>query len=608
MATPQFGTYNSPETYHKMSVEARYLTMRDGVRLAVDVHLPVDLRPGDKLPAIVVATRYWRKQDLRPGFKWLGAAVEKAMHFYVTHGYALLNVDVRGTGASFGTRRHEWDAEEVQDGYDIVEWIVSQPWSNGRVGGYGTSYSGTTAELLTVPNHPAVKAVVPRFNEFDVYTDIGFPGGLYLRGFVESWGRSNAALDSGRLPLYRLSGLEHLVMTVGVRGVKPVDADRGRQLLKEAIRQHATNIQADTLSEGIVCRDDTMTANGMTIDDYSVHCYQDRIEASGATIYGWGGWFDAYTADGVIRRFLTISNPQVAVVGPWNHGANQHASPYSPRPLDVTEHWQESLRFFDHYLKEQPTGIEADVQARMLYYFTMGEERWKQTSTWPPQGVVPKRWYLRENHSLLPEVPPDTVDTTDTYTVDFEATTGKSNRWYTQQGGGPVIYPDRAEADERLLTYTSAPLEADMEITGHPIITLQIASTANDGAFFIYLEDVTPEGTVHYLTEGLLRALHRKVSSDSAPYVLSVPYHSYLRKDMQPLVPGEVAELTFGLLPISVLIRKGHRIRVAIAGADKDLFPRIQEFGTPTILLHRSQVLSSYIDLPVVSRRGNSYA
>lgn len=607
MAMPQFGMYTSPQPYHEMSVEARYLTMRDGVRLAVDVHLPANLRPGDRLPAIVVATRYWRKQDLRPGFKWLGAAVEKAMHFYVTHGYAVLNVDVRGTGASFGTRYHEWDPEEIQDGWDIAEWIVAQPWSNGRVGGYGTSYSGTTAELLTVPNHPAVKAVVPRFNEFDVYTDIGFPGGLYLRGFVEAWGRSNAALDSGRLPLYRLSGLERLVMTVGVRGVKPVDADQGRKLLAEAVRQHAANIQADTLSEGIVCRDDTMIANGRTIDDYSVHSYLDRIEASGAAIYGWGGWFDAYTADGVIRRFLSVSNPQVAVVGPWNHGANQHASPYNPHPLNVVEHWQEVLRFFDYYLKEQPTSIEADVQARTLYYFTLGEEQWKQTSTWPPQGVTPQRWYLREDHTLLPEAPQDTA-AVDTYTVDFEATTGKSNRWYTQQGGGPVIYLDRAEADRRLLTYTSAPLEADMEITGHPIITLQIDSTADDGAFFVYLEDVTPEGTVHYLTEGLLRALHRKVSSDPAPYTLSVPYHSYLRKNMQPLVPGEVTELTFELLPISVLIRKGHRIRVAIAGADKDLFPRIPETGTPTITLHHSRTRASCIDLPVMSLQENALA
>lgn len=582
MATPRFGTYNSPQQYKDMSVEARYLTMRDGVKIAVDVHLPADRLPEDKLPAIVVATRYWRKQDLRAGFKWMGAAIEKAMQFYVTHGYALLNVDVRGTGASFGTRRHEWDAEEIQDGWDISEWIIAQPWSNGHVGGYGTSYSGTTAELLTVPNHPAVKAVIPRFNEYDVYTDIAFPGGLYLQGFVEAWGQANASLDAGRVPIERVSGLERLVVAIGVRGVKPVDADRDRTLLKQAIAGHKSNIQADTISEGIVCRDDVIAANGKTIDDFSVHQYRDRIESSNAVIYGWGGWMDACTADAVLHRFMTLDNPQVAVVGAWNHGANQHASPYNPHPLNVIEHWHESLRFFDHYLKEQPTDIQVDVEAKTLFYFTMGEEQWKQTATWPPQGVTLQRWYLREGHSLQVQEPSD-ASATDSYTVDFEVTSGKSNRWYTQMGGGAVIYPDRADVDAGLLTYTTAPLDADTEITGHAIITLQVASTANDGAFIVYLEHVTPEGVVHYLTEGQLRALHRKISEKPAPYTLSKPYHSFKREDAQALVPGDVSELTFGLLPTSVRIPAGHRIRIAIACADKDLFPRIPETGNPTI-------------------------
>lgn len=590
-----FGSYTSPPIYDGMTVQALYLTMRDGVRLAADLHLPANLPADHRLPTIVSATRYWRKQDLRPGFGWMGAGLEKAMGFFVSRGYAVLLVDVRGTGASFGTRRHEWDKEEVKDGWDIAAWIAAQPWSNGCVGGYGTSYSGTTAELLSVPNHPAVKAVLPRFNEFDVYTDIAFPGGLYLRGFVETWGQNNAELDANRLPLARAKGVEKWLARLGVRGVKPVD----RALLKVAVREHAANNQADFLSNGMECRDDAEPTTGVKSDDFNVYAYRPQIEASGAAIYGWGGWFDAGTADAVIRRFLTFSNPQVAVVGAWNHGAGQHASPYDPHGENVPQHWHEALRFFDYTLKGQPTGIEADIAARTLFYFTIGEEAWKSTTTFPPPGVTAERWYLAADHGLSRQ-PPTAETGADEYTVDFEATTGKTNRWYTQAGGGAVLYSDRAEQDKRLLTYTSAPLNADTEITGYPVVTLYTASTAEDGAFFVYLEDVAPDGTVYYLTEGMLRAIHRKISTDPPPYVQRVPYHSFKRKDAQPLVPGQVAEISFGLLPISALIRKNHRIRIAIAGADDGLFPRIPASGTPTITLQRSRVYASYIDLPVL--------
>ncbi len=94
--------------------------------------------------------------------------------------------------------------------------------------------------------------------------------------------------------------------------------------------------------------------------------------------------------------------------------------------------------------------------------------------------------------------------------------------------------------------------------------------------------------------------MHRKVSMDVPPYKTVVPYHSFKRKDGAPLVPGEVTELKFGLLPTSVLIKKGHCIRVAIAGHDKDNFARIPAQGTPTITVARDVVHASCIDLPVI--------
>jgi len=107
---------------------------------------------------------------------------------------------------------------------------------------------------------------------------------------------------------------------------------------------------------------------------------------------------------------------------------------------------------------------------------------------------------------------------------------------------------------------------------------------------------------VTYITEGELRALHRKISNETPPYKMLVPYHSFLRKDALPLVPGQLAELKFGLQPTSVLIKKGHRLRIAIAGADKDTFARIPATGVPTITVARNRKDASWIELPVVGR------
>jgi putative CocE/NonD family hydrolase len=186
----------------------------------------------------------------------------------------------------------------------------------------------------------------------------------------------------------------------------------------------------------------------------------------------------------------------------------------------------------------------------------------------------------------------------DRYPINFEATTGLKNRWHTQVGGD-VVYGDRAEEDKKLLTYTSAPLEADVEITGHPIVTFFVTSTHTDGAFFVYLEDVDENGKVTYLTEGELRALHRRVSNEQSPTKLPVPYHTFLKKDAMPLVPGQVAELKIGLQPISALVKKGHRLRVAIASHDKDTFIRIPADGTPVIAVKRGL---SMIELPVIKK------
>ena len=542
-----------------------YLPMRDGVKIAVQVVLPKDLPADQKLPSVLVMTRYWRaRQGEGPGT------------FMPSHGYATVFVDARGTGASFGVWKAPFSQDEVKDYNEVVNWIVAQPWSNGKVGAIGNSYTGNTALWLASTMHPAVKAVIPRHYEFDLYAETPYPGGILTDWMVKTWNEGNRQLDTNA-------------------GVKIVDEDADRKLYNEAMKRRAENIDVYAAALQTTFRDDR--AFGYALDELSLHNYSAAIEKSNVAINNWGGWFDASTPDAIIRTFLTLKNHQRAVIGPWNHGASQNASPYqTPESLRVMQSY-EWLRFFDHYLKGIDTGLVAE---KRLFYFTVGEERWKVTSTWPVAGTQKMRWFFNENN-LLSTKEPNAKSTEDRYTINFDATTGEKNRWHTQVGG-EVFYPDRAEEDKKLLTYTSEPLEADVEVTGHPIVSLFITSTHTDGAFYVYLEEIDENGKVTYLTEGLLRALHRRISKEPNPTKLPVPYHTFMKKDAMPLVPGGIAELRFALQPISVLVKKGHRLRVAIAGHDKGTFIRIPAEGTPTIAVQRNKRGLSSIELPVIKR------
>ena len=553
--------YVEPQ-FKAVTQRSLYLTMRDGVKIAVTVVLPKDLPADQKIPAILTMTRYWRgRQGGEPNA------------FIPAHGYAMVFVDARGTGASFGVWKAPFTQDEAKDYSEVVNWIVAQPWSNGKVGAIGSSYTGNTALWLAAMMNPAVKAVIPRHYEFDLYAETPYPGGLFTDWLIKTWNEGNRQLDTNP-------------------GVRLVDEDVDQKLYQEATKRRGENIDVYAAALKTTFRDDR--AFGYTLDELSLHSYAAQIEKSNVAINNWGGWFDASTPDSIIRTFLTLKNYQRAVIGPWNHGGTQNASPYQTPESKRAMQAYEWLRFFDHYLKGIDTGLDKE---KRLFYFTIGEERWKVTDRWPIPGTQMTTWYFNENNLLTMNAPSGKADE-DRYPINFEATTGVKNRWHTQVGGD-VVYGDRAAEDKKLLTYTSAPLEADVEITGHAIATLFVTSTHTDGAFFVYLEDVDENGKVTYLTEGELRALHRRVSNEQSPTKLPVPYHTFLKKDAMPLVPGQVAELKVGLQPISALVKKGHRLRVAIAGHDKDTFIRIPAEGTPVIAVKRGL---SMIELPVIKR------
>jgi putative CocE/NonD family hydrolase len=189
----------------------------------------------------------------------------------------------------------------------------------------------------------------------------------------------------------------------------------------------------------------------------------------------------------------------------------------------------------------------------------------------------------------------------DVYQVDSTTSMGMYVKYRSVSGQlkTPHTYPDRNKRDSLLFVYDSEPLQENMEVTGHALIDIFISSSTTDAQVFVYLEDIDENGKVQYVTEGELRALHRKVSNDKALYKQVGPYHSFLKEDGQPLVPGEVAEMQFSMLPISYLFKKGHRVRIAIAGADADQFRNMTN-DEPQYTFHRSFKYPSRVELPVM--------
>jgi hypothetical protein len=592
--------------------------MRDGVRIAINLHLPAGLTGGERLPTILHQTRYYRSMELRWPLRMFFAGkpfhhialIARCRKRFVASGYAWVDVDVRGSGASYGGRVCEWSPDEIRDGAEIVDWIVRQPWSSGKVGALGTSYNGATAEFLLVNRHPAVRAVAPRFALFDAYTDIAFPGGIHAAWFTQTWGRYNDALDRNA-PHEVVGWWAQLLVT----GVEPVQSDHDRSLRAGAIAAHSDNYDVHGQALSLTFRDDVAPSDpyhhqlathleliGTPIDEsgsinlFSPHNYWRDVEASGAAVYSYSGWFDGAYAHSAIKRFLTVSTAgSRLILGPWNHGGGWHIDPLRGPTRSRFDHDGELLRFFDHHLKDSDTGIGSEPR---VHYFTMVEGSWKSADAWPPSAAT-LSYYLAADRELGLHSPAS-ESCSDEYVVDQTAGTGEHSRWRTQVTIGEAVrYPDRNAQDTKLLTYTSAAIDHPLEVTGHPVITLFVTSTASDGTFFVYLEDVDARGHVAYVTEGQLRAVNRRLSDAPSPYRQAVPYRTFKCSDAQPLVPGEIAELTFDLLPTSYLFQPGHRIRIAIAGADASHFA-ILPGGPPILRVYRSRLHASRIDLPVI--------
>jgi len=584
-----------PVDFELANPSSQYVTMRDGCRLAVDVYVPRAKSgvPQETFPCIAFFTPYYRRFKLRPGGSGeVNPNTGKFRDFFVPRGYAVVVVDVRGTGASFGTRDSFRSPREREDSREIADWIVAQPWSNGVIGATGISYVGAAADFLASTGHRAVKAIAPISSVWDTYADNYFPGGIQLKSLTRVYDDLMIGLDHDRRDILKTYSY---FANPDFEGPQPVDDDVDGVLVKQAVREHLGNFrQTDFMAEfkfreeGLPYDPDFSSA---TISPYAV---ADGIRADVA-ILSISGWLDgAGYMNGAIARFLTkTGNPRHLLLGPWDHGARIDISPWRATVEADFPLLGEILRFFDTYLMGLDTGLKQEAP---IHYFSVHAEEWRPAESWPPIETQQK-FFLAPDHRLAGAEPPPGSDS---YQVDFTLGTGAATRYERIAGlDSRNYYSDWQGRTAKMLSYTSAPLSNATELAGHGRADLWLSSSESDLALFVYLTEIEADGTERYVTEGLLRGLHRKERPPPQNYRTTWPFRSFARADATPLIRGKVECIRIPLLPVTWQFAAGSRIRLSIAGADDDHCGQVPHGRPPLVEMCWGEGRASALALPI---------
>jgi putative CocE/NonD family hydrolase len=516
------------------------IPMRDGAVLRADVYRPED---GFPVPAVVSRTPYDRSIRLTPV-----AAIDPDRA--VPAGLALVCQDVRGLNGSEG--EFYPFASEASDGHDTVEWVARQPWCDGSVGMAGRSYTAATQWLAAAECPPHLRAICPVVVGSNFFDGWVYQGGAFQLGFNLFW--------------------VHLMTD-----------PRGRASLDDEFR-HLPLKSPPLLAQSPAGRFYRDWLDHPADDDYwralSIDRRYQDVEVPSLNV---GGWYDLFLG-GTLRNFARIRaeggsaaarEGSRLIVGPWAHGST--FGPYPDRRFDAFDGADDldlaglQLEFLNAHLRQgtTPSGAQAPVRI-----FVMGENRWRDEREWPLARARPTPWYLHSagdassaGGALSPEVPAD--EPADEYVYDprdpaptIGGPTSLPGR-FLRTNSGPM---DQRRVEERadVLVYTSAPLEAPLEVTGPLTLVLHAASSAPDTDFVGRLCDVLPDGESRILAEGVLRASFREGFADPAP-----------------IEPGRPYAYVIDLVATSNVFLPGHRIRLSVTSSSFPRFDRNPNTGHP---------------------------
>ena len=547
--------------------------MRDGVKLRADLLLPAG---DERFPVLVYRTPYG-KHNAEKDYETFVHAVER--------GYAVVIQDVRGRYASEG----EFVAyqQEGHDGYDTIEWAAAQSWSNGSVGTFGLSYPGAVQWLAAIENPPHLKAMVPAMT-FSTPQNFFFAWGTWDMSWID-WIWNNIAPD--------------------IRVKKNLPGPKTSQEAADAWKDVAPVAYRELPLAGLKELQDAAPY----YYEWLRHPLEDpwwdwcelrnkygRVKAAVLNLSAW--YDDNYGPEGASTNYAGLLKSRAGeapqthlLLGPWVHGvdstANARAGDRHFGAAAKIDYDETVLRWLDHYVRGIENGVEEEQPVR---YFVMGPDEWREADSWPPPA--------KQNSFYLVSSPSESARTG---RLSQSASDGSGYSSFESDPADPVtnLYRSSGAHDYRqlatrkdVLTFDSAPMERDLEVTGPIEAEVFFSCDCRDLDIWAHLLDVAPDGTAfNLMSPGLNvgRASYRDA-----------------QHGRQLLILGQIYRLELPHLITSNVFQKGHRIRVQISASFFPNFSRNLQSGElestsakiqkATIRVYHERDYRSRVILPVV--------
>jgi hypothetical protein len=522
-------------------VEHTWIPLSDGCRLSARMWIPKGAEK-NPLPAILEYIPYRKRDHTRP-------YDEQNFNYLAGHGYACLRVDMRGSGDSEGVLEDEYLKQEQDDGVEILHWIGSRPWCNGKVGMMGISWGGFNALQIAARRPPELAAIITVCSTDDRYADdVHYMGGCLL-GDNLSW-----------------------ASIMFNRNAQPPDplivGDDWRKMWLQRLAKSGLWVEKWMRHQ----RRDDYWKHGSICEDYSaVRC----------PVYAVGGWADGYT-NAIFRLLENLETECKGLVGPWSH-----VYPHWAKPGPAIGFLQESLRWWDHWLKGQDTGIMKEpkltvwMQSHAPPAATVDYRpgRWVTLEDWPCPDIIQKDFPL-DKHRIgrQGEVTPQGA-------ISFQSplSVGLLGGKWCSYLATPDLPHDQRDENGGAVVFESAPLEEDIEILGAPVLELDLSSDQPTAMIAVRLSDVAPDDKETRVTYGVLNLTHRNGHAEPEPLETDRRYHVRVR-----------------LNQIAQQFRKGHRLNLAVSSS---YWPIVWPSPHPARLtLHTG---NSRLLLPVCKEQGH---
>jgi putative CocE/NonD family hydrolase len=626
-ANSTWSAYSRDADYPKIvTLPLQFITMKNGQKLAVLVSVPADASGNavaGSFPVILTQTAY--RIDLGQllgSFATTGNTllVGGKDEFMIRRGYVSVAVDILGSGMSDG-EEGLLGAEEQAAYNEAVNWAATQPWSNGKVGVAGTSYLGITSLLTAGQQNPAVKAAFTVVPMGDAYRGTVGVGGMLNAEFISLW-----------LPLTQSLSVANDIAV----SLNPDYADQ----INNATAQHVAAIDdwyLPTVDNSLAGKVGYATDDG---DFWSVRSPIETANKIKVPTFIIGGTNDIFQRDepllyeqlknNVNTKLVVVPGAHLQSVLAAQSGADSSSSNGAPGAESLMLQW------FDQYLKGQATGAASlpNVTQYVEGYGLLGVKRYARATDWPHPQMSPKRMYLHGNGSLTTSLPSifeakKTVSEPDAAVVTYgknssgKAVTAKvaindgsdcSSSYVQWSLGIGGIFPklcftnsSTVENTQKAAIYETGWMTSDMYINGPIQADVWIQTTKSEAAIAVRVDDVDIWGIATPISTGLLSAAYRAVDTSRSRYVNGVmiqPWHAFTQASRLSVVPGKPMLLPVEIFPNAALIRKGHKLRIAISASNQaqGVWPLPQQElanGNVTTILNSPSYPSSVV-LPVV--------